>query len=1542
MRNLKRALSLGLTAAMISGLMVMGSSAASYADVTSENNVEAIEVLEAVGIMIGDENGNFNPDQNVTRNEMAVVMSNLMEYNVASYKDTSPFTDVPSWAEPYVAACWTNGITAGYSDTIYGGSDTVTTAQAALMLMKALGYFQYASDFGSDWQLATTRQGNAIDLFNGVDSGVTQAMTRNDVAQLVLNTLRSGTVEASTDGSWTIGDVTINNNVRYSYITSNQDYADAIDDVKSTSNTTDANRFVVELGEQLYQGDLELNDNTTDVFGRPARTWSYDSKEIGTYAKTELLKQSYTTKVTGRDLYDLLGSNVVDTYDIRVAIDGVVDHDINGNIFDETAINRSNKAAVGATGNGVLTEVYVDQENKNVNIAVINTYLAIADEDYDEDQDELGITVYGISEKDNTDEYVKNANSKDRTSDGQTEKFDLAYDDFALEDVVEDDVMLVTVANGEVQTIADPETLSAVEISAFRQGENLTVDGTKYNYATTTEYDCETLEDYTTDGDVTNLKDLTYNVYLDAYGYVIGVVEVDAVDNYVFLTGVDSNYSNLSNTTLKANAIFLDGTMDTIEINMRKSTLDIDNSVRDAILNTWCTYSVNSNGVYTVTEVYNPDPLEATETAEMGKYGQYWDQTLTDVDDDHIWIQGAEDGSYSRVYGNDESIYLNVSIDNITVGNWYGNGDIDAVVIDDVNSVVTGIDNANMEVYTEAEALDEVDGDPTDGLVSYGVYPLYDDEAYVIAAIVVGEDGSNSENLVYVHSSSVYEESYDKNTEEYTWTRTVISNGEEVTLTEVDDSGISLLANGVMNEDQWYQVRYNADGEVIKVEAEKDHPTWLDYDADKVYGEWSLSNVEGADRYTNTLDTEYSAVDGSVTVYGAADLFPMEGVDTVLYHEAFNDIAGLPTVDKARTLYEYNTTTSGIRIASDASIILDQVRNNDGGDVYFGTGIDDLIDFLEDLHKRSNGNYDYELSLLIEDGRATTVIIKDNVRDGDPGNWTEDNMVEDGDGQFRLWGTDNAIAKSVSYNENTDRVDYSFTVIDPTTKLPIGGKTFTYDLLVYVNDHFSDDMEGLVGTTSSKGLIYEHFDIAAVKDNEDVDIYVRNVKPVEPKDPTEGKVTLTLTEDLGSLASIKIYDEIGNELTYTTNTLFQKSVAVDPKTDVVIDFGSSNAGRSVFAGDELIGTTDSKGRLTLTVTENIILDKIVVTYAIHVGKGVSLEKILTSSGAEVTPVAVSGNVYYVDQADNAQKFTVKTTAAKAVFLSTNASDVVFTGSDPNATGMTVGTAATIDNTAAITGDVYLTAASKVDFTAANFDSIEVNGVALSADEYVAVDEVIEIDLDTSMATGIVADYDGTTYVGDNDAEGGEYTVTEKDVNLKGAFQVNLEGIAAIDTTGGDAITDGDFVTRDATIDYTTAVDEDGTDVSANVLNTSSGVVYGTAVAANIALGSVSEDVTLSYAVAVTAIDDTSVSIYLPGEGLVNPWRVIQSDAGTILVLPGQTIGVESTDASITAIGLEETSGSALTAGEDFVQNPSAREQLTYTTGDIDVTVTDET
>ena len=178
MRNLKRALSLALATVMTLGLMVVGTGAVGYTDVTSEDNQEAIEVLQAVGIMTGVTDDEFNPDGLVTRNQMAVIMSQLLNLDYNYYRGINPFTDVPSWAAPYVAACAAEGVTAGIGDGLYGGENNVTAAQAALMIMKALGYFQYQGDFNPDWQVATIRQGSYINLFDGVDANAEQALTR--------------------------------------------------------------------------------------------------------------------------------------------------------------------------------------------------------------------------------------------------------------------------------------------------------------------------------------------------------------------------------------------------------------------------------------------------------------------------------------------------------------------------------------------------------------------------------------------------------------------------------------------------------------------------------------------------------------------------------------------------------------------------------------------------------------------------------------------------------------------------------------------------------------------------------------------------------------------------------------------------------------------------------------------------------------------------------------------------------------------------------------------------------------------------------------------------------------------------------------------------------------------------------------------------------------------------------------------------------------------------------------------------------------------
>ena len=218
MRNLKRALSLALATVMTMGLMMVGTGA-SYQDIDDSHNVEAIEVLQAVGIMTGDENGEFNPDANVTRNEIAVIMANLLNLDYDYYRGTNPFTDVPSWAAPYVAACAAEGVTAGAGGNFYNGAGNVTASEAALMIMKALGYFQYQADFGDDWKVATVRQASYIDLFANINATAETALTRNQIAQLVLNGLKAKMVTFTGDvgTTATIGDATIDIGYRAEY-----------------------------------------------------------------------------------------------------------------------------------------------------------------------------------------------------------------------------------------------------------------------------------------------------------------------------------------------------------------------------------------------------------------------------------------------------------------------------------------------------------------------------------------------------------------------------------------------------------------------------------------------------------------------------------------------------------------------------------------------------------------------------------------------------------------------------------------------------------------------------------------------------------------------------------------------------------------------------------------------------------------------------------------------------------------------------------------------------------------------------------------------------------------------------------------------------------------------------------------------------------------------------------------------------------------------------------------------------------------------------
>ena len=711
MRNLKRALSLGLTAAMISGLMVMGSSAASYADVTSENHQEAIEVLQTVGIMVGDEDGNFNPDQNVTRNEMAVIMSNLMDYTVASYRGTSPFTDVPDWAEPYVAACYTNGITSGTSATTYGGSESVTTGQAALMLLKALGYFQYQADYGSDWLVETTRQGSIAGLFDDVDTGATEALTRNDVAQMVLNALEADLVQADKNGSDVqVGDIVISGGkATYTARTSS-------DRTYRTINATMVDgRYTMQLGEDLYDGDLEKATDAEDDFGRPAVTWTYDNSEIGTFAEEP--DGVYTAAVEKQDLYDLIGRTVYnnlgtgeDGNTFTVVLDGETEG-VSQDLADYIARNIDENAS--NTKKGATTEVFVDDDG-NVTITIINTYVAQVDGDYDDEDEELDLTTLDNAEFD-------------------ADSYTLSADDFDnLDTYSDEDYVLVTVASGEIKTI-EPADVITGEVTSYTTGTRVAVDGTRYDYSKN--YDA---------ADLTYTIGDEYTVVLDNNGYVV-YTDATGTSNEDYVYVADAKETSGVRSNVEADAYFIDGTNEVIVI-------DNDDEYGEGTKG-WYAYDEKSNGKYELDDITDEDVFSGIVSGTVTTNGGSR-VNVNDPENEQDTVRANSNTIFVVNEDDDVTVYTGIR----NVPDISGTGVTVAVVMDGSNADV---------VYIAAEDL-SISGSSSDRVyILDGDYETANDgndDYFVYDAIVNGEIGTIETTADDLVEGALYADfSYDEN-----------------------------------------------------------------------------------------------------------------------------------------------------------------------------------------------------------------------------------------------------------------------------------------------------------------------------------------------------------------------------------------------------------------------------------------------------------------------------------------------------------------------------------------------------------------------------------------------------------------------------------------------------------------------------------------------------------------------------------------------------------------------------------------------------------
>ena len=120
---------------------------------------------------------------------------------------------------------------------------------------------------------------------------------------------------------------------------------------------------------EKYFDNLSVTKGSDD-FARPANVWKLKAEKIGTYADTADL--TYTKSVDVCDIYKDLGlGSKIEKKDVSVYVDGVVDPE---NKIVPIAITKDNDDdSYGA--NGVLTEVFYDDDADTVTITEVNTYV---------------------------------------------------------------------------------------------------------------------------------------------------------------------------------------------------------------------------------------------------------------------------------------------------------------------------------------------------------------------------------------------------------------------------------------------------------------------------------------------------------------------------------------------------------------------------------------------------------------------------------------------------------------------------------------------------------------------------------------------------------------------------------------------------------------------------------------------------------------------------------------------------------------------------------------------------------------------------------------------------------------------------------------------------------------------------------------------------------------------------------------------------------------------------------------------------------------
>ena len=307
MKNFKKVLALVLVLATLLGLATMAS-ATEYkdADKIDTSYDEAVKVLDLIETMQGYPNGEFRPTANITREEAAklIAIFDNKDADISTYYTSiNPFADEKGrWGESYVGYGYRAGIIAGMNATTFAPTANVTGTQFLKMALVTLGYDQEAEGFvGSSWAVNVLALARKLDLIDGLKDGWKPEadLTRQEAAQILLNTLKADTVEYAQEAK------------QVSFKPTSK-----TDEDGNTTYTWNGRIYLtiagaVKTGEKLYK-DFKLEKGVSyDAFERPYTKWTYDDDK--SVEVMDSPKATFTTSFNACELLVALGVKETDT-----------------------------------------------------------------------------------------------------------------------------------------------------------------------------------------------------------------------------------------------------------------------------------------------------------------------------------------------------------------------------------------------------------------------------------------------------------------------------------------------------------------------------------------------------------------------------------------------------------------------------------------------------------------------------------------------------------------------------------------------------------------------------------------------------------------------------------------------------------------------------------------------------------------------------------------------------------------------------------------------------------------------------------------------------------------------------------------------------------------------------------------------------------------------------------------------------------------------------------------------------------------------------